>query len=245
MQNFILVLCSFDSAKGFARGKATKKVFFCHIFCCGEVSHLDPGSAAGHIQNAVFINVTIVRRQNVPLPSHKPLEDLLEAYRDGSLDAFDEFFRRTRDPLYSYVKRRVKNSEAAQDIIQDAFLRIHRYIGSFKRSEGKALPWLLSVVQNCINDYYSLQKAKPGERGFELEPEASYEQGMDERLFLKEIILALEKRIDPEELDLLLQRLVVGFSFNEIAYRKGILPDNARQKFSRILKKIRHLTADY
>jgi DNA-directed RNA polymerase specialized sigma24 family protein len=68
---------------------------------------------------------------------------------------------------------------------------------------------------------------------------------MDERLFLKEIILALEKRIDPEELDLLLQRLVVGFSFNEIAYRKGILPDNARQKFSRILKKIRHLTADY
>lgn len=179
----------------------------------------------------------------MPLPSHKPLEDLLEAYREGSLEAFDEFFRRTRDPLYSYVKRRVKNAEAAQDIIQDAFLRIHRYIGSFKRSEGKALPWLLSIVQNCIIDHYNLQKAKLGEGGFELE--VSYEQGMDDRLFLKEIIQALEKHIDSEELDLLLQRLVVGFSFNEIAYRKGILPDNARQKFSRILKKIRLLAADY
>jgi RNA polymerase sigma-70 factor (ECF subfamily) len=179
----------------------------------------------------------------VPLPSHKTLEDLLEAYREGSLDAFDEFFRRTRDPLYSYVKRRVKNAEAAQDIIQDAFLRIHRYIGSFKRSEGRALPWLLSIVQNCTIDHYNLQKVKLGEGGFELE--VSYEQGMDDSLFLKEIILALEKHIDSEELDLLLQRLVMGFSFNEIAYRKGILPDNARQKFSRILKKIRHLAADY
>lgn len=181
----------------------------------------------------------------MPLPSHKPLEELLDAYRDGSLDAFNEFFQRSKDPLYSYVKRRVKNPEVAQDIIQDAFLRIHRYIASFKSSEGKALPWLMSIVQNCINDYYNQQNARRVESDPAIGPKLTYDSDTEDKLLFKEIILQLERRIEPDELDLLLQRLVAESSFNEIAHRQGIQADNARQRFSRILKKIKQLSEDF
>jgi RNA polymerase sigma-70 factor (ECF subfamily) len=180
----------------------------------------------------------------VPLPSHTPLEQLLEAYRDGSLDAFNEFFQRTKDPLYTYVQRRVKNTEVAQDIIQDAFLRVHRYISSFRRSEGKALPWILSIVQNCINDYYNQQNLRRVENDTSAGSERAYFSSTEDKLLFKEVLFQLEKHIEPAELDMLLQRLVSESSFNEIAQRQGIQVDNARQRFSRILKKLKQLRDD-
>jgi RNA polymerase sigma-70 factor (ECF subfamily) len=174
-----------------------------------------------------------------------PLEELLDAYRDGSLDAFNEFFQRTKDPFYSYVKRRVKNPEAAQDIIQDAFLRIHRYIASFRSSEGKALPWLISILQNCINDYYNHQKTRRFDSDPTVGTEFIYSSDTEDKLLFKEIILQLQKRIEPDELDLLLQRLIADASFNEIAHRQSIQVDTARQRFSRTLKKLKQWSDDF
>lgn len=100
--------------------------------------------------------------EKVAFPSNSRLEALLEAYQDGSLKAFDEFFLKTKDPFFLYIRRRVGNSEVAQDVTQDVYFRLHRYISSFKKGEGKALYWVLSIIQNCIFDHWAkLEEAAP------------------------------------------------------------------------------------
>lgn len=175
-------------------------------------------------------------------PSSSRLEALLEAYQDGSLKAFDEFFLKTKDPFFRYVLRRVGNTEAAQDVTQDVYFRLHRYIASFKKGEGKALYWVLSIIQNCIFDYWAKHKFEAQTQKSAYEGEIEGDSNPEDAFFFKELILQLDKNIDRDELEILLERLVAELSFEEIAERRGIRSDNARQKFFRTLKKIRKLS---
>lgn len=179
------------------------------------------------------------------LPSNGRMGDLLEAYRDGNLQAFDAFFAATKDPLYSYVMHRVKDAQAAQDIIQDSYLRIHRYVASFKRESGKAMPWVFSIVHNCIYDYWSQKKDKSVLMETGMMPDVAARSSLEDGVFLKEFMALLEQQFGKDELDILSKRLISGLSFDEIAVEKGIQADNARQKFSRMLKKIRQLTENF
>jgi RNA polymerase sigma-70 factor (ECF subfamily) len=175
------------------------------------------------------------------LPTTSQLDQLLEAYRDGDTEAFERFFRLTKDVVYSYALKRIKNPEKAQDITQDTFLRIHRYVMSFKKSEGSAFSWMLGITRNCVADSLSDElKEKthfsPGEYDM-----PSAELGPDETAYFRDLIQSLERQISVEESELLLERVMHEYSFEEIALRRGIRPDNARQRFSRIIKKIRSI----
>lgn len=175
------------------------------------------------------------------LPTTSQLDQLLEAYRDGDTEAFERFFRLTKDIVYSYAQRRIKNSEKAQDITQDTFFRIHRYVMSFDKSNGSAFSWMLGITRNCVSDYLSdLLKEKTHLSSGDYDA-PSDQPGPDEKLYFQDLIQTFEKEITKEDADLLLDRVMHEYSFEEIGKRHGIRPDNARQRFGRIIKKIRNI----
>lgn len=51
-------------------------------------------------------------------------EALMLAYRGGSQPAFAELYRRYRGPLYRYCLRWLKNAARAEEVFQDAWLRV-------------------------------------------------------------------------------------------------------------------------
>lgn len=51
-------------------------------------------------------------------------ETLMLAYRAGSEPAFAELYRRYRGPLYRYCLRWLKNAAQAEEVFQDAWLRV-------------------------------------------------------------------------------------------------------------------------
>lgn len=175
------------------------------------------------------------------LPSTSQLDQLLEAYRDGDTEAFERFFRLTKDIVYSYALKRIKNSEKAQDITQDTFFRIHRYVISFRKSNGSAFSWMLGISRNCVADYLSEQLKEKAHFSPEDCDAPSDQLGPDEIAYFQDLIETIEKEMTVEETTLLLERVMEEYSFEEIAARRGIRPDNARQRFSRIIKKIRNI----
>ena len=181
-------------------------------------------------------------RKNITESSQ--LEDLLEAYRQGDWQAFDKFFHLTKDPLYSFVKKKIQNSELAADIVQDVYLRIHRHILHFDRTEGAALSWIFSIAHNCVRDAY---KQCSVERKRHLAvmngPNKSF-QDAEDRIFFRELIFKLKHNISEEELRILMQRVLGDSSFKEIGETERIQPENARQKFSRLLKKLKPYLQD-
>ncbi|MFA5989869.1 MAG: sigma-70 family RNA polymerase sigma factor [Sphingomonas sp.] len=54
------------------------------------------------------------------------------------------------DAAYSYARYLARSGTAAEDIVQEAFLRAWK---SFATCRGSARPWLLAIVRNCFHDW--------------------------------------------------------------------------------------------
>ncbi|MCH7709262.1 MAG: RNA polymerase subunit sigma, partial [Myxococcales bacterium] len=50
---------------------------------------------------------------------------LMLAFREGDPRAFDRLFRRWSGPLLRYLERMVRDAASAEDLVQEAFLRVH------------------------------------------------------------------------------------------------------------------------
>ena len=74
--------------------------------------------------------------------------ELLEACRQGDRRAFEELVRQTHRRVYSLAYRLVGDRSEAEDVAQEAYLRIHRGLAGF-REEARFETWMYRVVTNC------------------------------------------------------------------------------------------------
>jgi len=72
---------------------------------------------------------------------------LIQAAQAGLPGAIDELFIRHRDTLFRIARRFTKNSEDAEDVVQDAMLRAFLNIGKF-RNDSRFGTWLISITRN-------------------------------------------------------------------------------------------------
>jgi RNA polymerase sigma-70 factor (ECF subfamily) len=63
------------------------------------------------------------------------------------------------DAAYNLARWLTQDEHAAEDVVQEAFLRAARYFGSFRGGDGRA--WLLGVVRRASFDWLSKQRS-PG-----------------------------------------------------------------------------------
>jgi RNA polymerase sigma-70 factor, ECF subfamily len=57
------------------------------------------------------------------------------------------------DRLRAFIGRRVGNEADADDVLQEVFLRIHRYRATVERDD-RLVPWLFQVTRNAIADFH-------------------------------------------------------------------------------------------
>ena len=72
---------------------------------------------------------------------------LMLAFRDGDDAAFDALFQRWAGPLLRYLERMVSDAGTAEELVQEAFLRVH---GARERYEPDARfsTWLYRIATN-------------------------------------------------------------------------------------------------
>ena len=58
-----------------------------------------------------------------------------------------------RAPLRSFIRRRVQDDHVADDLLQEAFLKIHNGIGSLKNDQ-RLTAWLYRIARNIITDHF-------------------------------------------------------------------------------------------
>jgi hypothetical protein len=62
--------------------------------------------------------------------------------------AFDEFYHRYADKLFTYCKKILLDDEVAEDIFQDTFIKVIRSLKSGKYTEC-LMKYVISVYANC------------------------------------------------------------------------------------------------
>ncbi len=75
-------------------------------------------------------------------------EELLAACRRGDASAFEEVVRRTYRQVYTQAVRLVGDRQEAEDVAQDAYLRVYRGLSGF-RGDAQFETWLYRIVANA------------------------------------------------------------------------------------------------
>ena len=77
-------------------------------------------------------------------------DKIREAWTRNPEEGFRMLVDQFQQPMYWHIRRMVVSHEDAEDVLQETFIRIFRYIGDF-RSESSLSTWIYRIVTNeCI-----------------------------------------------------------------------------------------------
>jgi RNA polymerase sigma-70 factor (ECF subfamily) len=86
---------------------------------------------------------------NHPSAEYASDEALIEAFADPARAraAFNQLVRKYQQPLYRIIRRIVIDHDETDDLLQEAFVKIWRHLGSF-RQDAKLSTWLYRIATN-------------------------------------------------------------------------------------------------
>ena len=160
-----------------------------------------------------------------------PDADVVRLAQQGRELAFRELVRRYERPVFSLVFRMVRDRETAEDLAQDAFVKVLNHIDKYS-PEFKFSSWLFKIANNVAIDHLrkrrldtiSMDGSPHASTASEVEAttlnlESEQESALDE-LEAKELGTAIERAIAslrPEYRSCIMLRHVEGRSYEEIA----------------------------
>jgi len=174
-------------------------------------------------------------RVQASVSAHDPVDDrdLVEAARRGDRDAFRTLFERYHRRAYSLAFGVLRHQDDALDVVQDAFIKAHKYLDKFE-GNSSFYTWLYRIVMNLAIDHLRKhRRVKP----VELDESRVDDEAVDDTLLPKMLggnpgrALAdkeIRKRIDQalDELSenhrtVLVMRELEGLSYEEMAQAMG------------------------
>jgi RNA polymerase sigma-70 factor (ECF subfamily) len=76
-------------------------------------------------------------------------EELISLAGQGEAQAFAVLYDRHSRAAYSLAYRMMGETQAAEDLVQDGFLKVWRGAESYRAERGSVRTWILSIVHNC------------------------------------------------------------------------------------------------
>jgi RNA polymerase sigma-70 factor, ECF subfamily len=189
-------------------------------------------------------------------------EQLLAAYRAGDVAAFEALLARYEKPIWSYLRRFVRHDEAAEDLLQEVFLRVVRDAQDAGapgwKGKAKFSTWLFTIARNLCVDRSRREAIR---RAASLD--AATDEG-DAPVSLHDRIPAPERpadavlagrqaaaRIDraiaalpDDQREVFLMREVMELPFAEIAVVVGASEPTVKSRMRYALEKLRAALAD-
>jgi len=174
------------------------------------------------------------------------------AFAAEPADPFEQRLVREERAAYSLAYRYLRSREAAEDVVQEAYIRALRARESFQGEHIK--PWLLQIVANCAIDEMRRQKRRPQlaflrRPSHEFEDELTFEvadtdPGPAELFEQSELSAFLEAALGrlPEPFRMVVLLFDVhGLSGQEVADALGIEPGTVKSRLSRGRARLRDL----
>ena len=77
----------------------------------------------------------------------------MQAVRDGDVGRLGILFERYHLPLFEFLSRMTGDRTAAEDLVQDIFVRVLKYRATY-RDGGSFETWLFRIARNARADYF-------------------------------------------------------------------------------------------
>src|SRR6266542_1508264 len=185
-------------------------------------------------------------------------EDLMVMYQKGEVRAFEVLLSRHRKPVYNFILRFVGDKETAEDLLQEAFMRLIKGADAYER-QAKFTTWLYTIARNlCIDaarrgkhrKAASLDAPLGDDEGsvslLDLVPDGA--AGVDRQAQSRELAVRMRAAIEAlpdEQREIFLLREVADLQFNEIAAVVGCPENTVKSRMRYALEKLREALEEY
>jgi RNA polymerase sigma-70 factor (ECF subfamily) len=170
-------------------------------------------------------------------------EDLMSLAQQGDAAAFAALYDRHSRAAYSLAYRMMGEPQAAEDLAQDAFLKVWRSAASYRAQRGSVRTWILSIVHNRgIDQLRSLASRRRTQQKVEAEaPRSQPSEAFSEswRNTQREQVRAAMSTLPPEQLKILELAYFSGYTHVEIADMLDLPLGTVKGRMRLGLKKIR------
>jgi len=180
--------------------------------------------------------------------------ELIDRAQKGDRAAFRALVERHQRSAYSVAVAIVRDENDAREIVQEAFLRVYRGIGTFQGGSS-FFTWLYRIVHNLAIDVMR----KPGRREEGLEDEHAADEGTDlplvarlggdpvQTLRRREIAERIQAALDalpPYHRGVIVMRELEGLSYEEMAGVMGVSKGTIMSRLFHARQKLQKALAD-
>ncbi len=175
------------------------------------------------------------------------LQQLMRATANGDRAAFRALYNATSAKLFGVAVRILKRSDLAEEVIQDAYLKIWDAAPKFRPELGSPMSWMVAITRNRAIDVLRKRtevgvddQKESGERADEApDPFEMTAQNND----LKALLSCME-RLNPDQRQCLLMAYYYGYTHEEISQRMSTPVGTVKSWIRRGLARVKECLAD-
>lgn len=177
-------------------------------------------------------------------------EDLMVDFQGGDVRAFETLVLRHQKGVYNFIFRFLGNREVAEEVFQDAFIKVHQAAARYMPS-GKFTTWLYTIVRNlCVDNFrrkkireaLSLDDRGPDDErclGDSIASDETPPDVMSSALEIEGVLQMALQKLNEDQKEVFLLREKEGFKFEEIAEMTGVSVNTVKSRMRYALDSLR------
>lgn len=181
-------------------------------------------------------------------------QELVSRFVKGEKYCMQELIKRHKDRVFTYILLIVKDSDVADDLFQDTFIKVIQSLKKRKyKDEGRFVSWVMRIAHNLTIDYFRKNKNQntySNDQGeFDMLNNARYsERTVEENMIsdqtTKDVRFLIDK-LPKDQKQVVLMRHYGNMSFKEIAEQTGVSINTALGRMRYALINMRKMAEEH
>ncbi len=187
-------------------------------------------------------------------------EVLMMRFQAGDRAAFAGLVRRHKTAIYNFILRLVRSSSAAEDLVQDVFVKIVQSASEFKH-ESKFSTWAYAIARNICIDHLrkmafrqhpSLDQAAhddaSGPTLLDRTPDGHPRSAVERSVIGQELGLRITRGVESlptEQREVFLLREIGNLPFKDIASITGVPENTVKSRMRYALERLQEALSEY
>ena len=158
----------------------------------------------------------------------------------GDRKAYALLVEEYKSPIYNLAYRMTGNSEDADDLTQNTFIRAYQYLWRYD-TRKKFFTWLYTLALNLIRNHFKKKKYNKSSENISMLSLADKNPSAEEKLIEDQEISSYLLRLEDELRALMIMKYMQELSFEEIAQITGKSLSAIKMRIYRGLAKLKEL----